>query len=113
MSLMEVMTPEEQSERAELMKAYREVFTSAAGKRVLFDILEMCGMYDAAFTGENNATNFRLGMQEPGKRLIARMNEIDMRFYPQLLLVIAELREMNKAASVNANKGQEDDDIQA
>lgn len=108
----ETLTPAEQSERSELMKAYGEVFRSASGKLVLFDILEMCGMYDAAFTGDNNATNFRLGTQEAGKRMIARLNEIDARFYPQLLLTIAELREMNKAATA-ANKGQEDNDIDA
>lgn len=113
MNLVETLTPAEQSERAELMKAYRSVFMTADGKRVLFDVLEMCGMYDAAFTGENNATNFRLGMQETGKRLIARLNEIDARFYPQLLLGIADLREMAKAANEAVNKGQEDNDIDA
>ncbi len=96
----------------ELRKAYRDTFASPQGKRVLFDILEMCGTYSAAFTGENNATNFRLGLQEGGKRLISRLDEIDARFYPTLLLAIADMKELDKAAA-SANKEQEDDDIDA
>ena len=107
------MTPIDESKAAELAKSYQNVFRSADGKLVLFDILELCGMYEAAFTGDNNVTNFRLGTQEAGKRVIDRLNQIDARFYPQLLLSIAELREMQKAASDAANKGQEDHDIDA
>lgn len=99
------------SERDGINDAYRAVFATAEGKRVLFDVLEICGMYDAAFTGDNNATNFRLGMQEAGKRVIDRLNQIDARLYPRLLLSIADIREMNKAAEAAANQGSEDDDI--
>lgn len=111
--MTETLTQAEQAERDELAKAYAAVFNTADGKRVLFDVLEMCGMYGVAFTGDNNATNFRLGMQEAGKRIVGRLNEIDARFYPQLLLTIAELREINKAAREAANKGSEDNDIDA
>ncbi len=104
----------DETRRNDLEKAYRAVFMTAEGKKVLFDILETCGLYSAVFTGDNNATNFRLGMQEPGKALIARLDQFDNRFYPQLLLTIAELREMEKAAEQRAaNKGQEDNDIDA
>lgn len=108
----EQLSPVEQAERDELSRSYGEVFKSASGKRVLFDMLEMCGVYDLAFTGENNATNFRLGMQEAGKRLISRLDEIDARLYPQLLLAIADFREMTKAA-IAAQQETEDDDIDA
>lgn len=108
------MTAQQDSEAAELDKAYGEVFATASGKLVLYDMLEMCGMYTAAFTGENNATNFMLGKQEAGKQLIDKLNGVDQRFYPQLLLAIADIREMNKAASERAAKlEQEDNDIEA
>lgn len=113
MSLAENLTPQEEVERAELRAAYRAVFATAAGKRVLFDVLEQCEIYNAAFTGENNATNFRLGLQEAGKRLIGRLDEIDPRMYPQLLLGRADLRMMDRAIAekASAKQGSEDDDV--
>lgn len=110
--LSEQLSPREEAERGELVRSYQAVFSSVEGKRVLFDIFEMCGVYSAAFTGDNNATNFRLGMQEVGKRLISKLDGIDARMYPQLLLTIAEMNEMTKAANA-VNKGQEDHDIDA
>ena len=98
----------------EMDNAYRAVFQTPEGKRVLFDILTMCGIYDRAFTAENNATNFLLGKQEAGKAVIARLDQIDNRFYPQLLLTIADQREMQKAADQRAaNQEPEDHDIDA
>ena len=111
--LSEQLSPIEEFERDELARSYRAIFQTAEGKRVLFDVLDMCGIYDAAFTGDNNATNFRLGLQEAGKRLIARLDSIDGRLYPQLLLSIADHKETNKAANAARQKEQEDNDIDA
>lgn len=112
--LTEQMSPLQEIERAALAEAYSAVFASLAGKRVLFDILEQCSLYQTAFTGENNATNFMLGLQEAGKRVISRLDEIDPRIYPRLLLDRADLKIMDQAAADRAaNKGTEDHDIDA
>lgn len=112
--LKEQLSPIETIRRAELVEAYRDVFATASGKRVLFDIIEQCAIYEKAFTGENNATNFMLGLQEAGKRVISRLDEIDPRFYPTLLFANADLKAMDQAAADRAaNKGTEDHDIDA
>lgn len=113
MSGTDGLTPQQEIERDELRRAYREVFETAAGKRVLFDVLEQCETYGLAFTGENNATNFRLGLQEAGKRVIGRLDETDQRLYPKLLLARADIRMMDRAAAevASAQQGTEDDEF--
>lgn len=109
--LNEQLSSSESSERAELERSYREVFATTEGKRVLFDIIELCAIYNSAFTGDNDATNFTLGMQEAGRKVIARLEELDPRFYPQLLLWRGEAKAMEKAAKRAATKGVNDDDL--
>ena len=73
-------------EEQELTDAMREVIASDAGKRVIFWILEQAAIYRDAYAGENAATNYVLGSQAVGRRLIERMDMIDGRLYPRLLL---------------------------
>ncbi|SDL07596.1 hypothetical protein SAMN05428953_12660 [Mesorhizobium muleiense] len=97
--LSEQLSPQEQSERNELVKAFREVAALAAGKRVLFWMLEQAAIYADPFAGENtNATNYTLGQQAVGRKLISKFDEIDPRLYPRLLLDIGELKAMDIAA---------------
>jgi len=100
--LTEALSKREQIERDELNRAFREVFTSAAGKRVLFWLLEQTAIYEEAFTGDDNATNYRLGLQSGGRRLIGKPDQIDPRLYPRLLLDIADLKAMDQAAAEKA-----------
>lgn len=111
--VQEKLTPIERIERDELLKAYRDVFQSTAGKRVLFDILEQCKMYEAAFTPDTNVTNWRLGLQEAGKLLVGRLDMTDPTIYPRLLLDRAQMRKLDQAAADAAARKQEteDDDI--
>lgn len=97
-------------ELAEIEAAFREVFKLAQGKRVLFWMLEQCAIYQDGFTGDNNATNYTLGRQSSGRRLIEKLDQIDPRFYPQLLLDIAEIRAMDRAAADRAAQTEDDDD---
>src|SRR5687768_10052702 len=106
--LNEQLSPIEQFQREELARAYREVFATAAGKRVLFDILEGCAIYQDAFTGDDNATNYTLGKQAGGRRLISKLDEIDPRLYPRLLLEIADLKAMDRAAIARKQEGEDD-----
>lgn len=111
--LSEQLSAQEQSERDELVRAFAEVFALAAGKRVMFWLLEQCAIYADPFAGDQtNATNYTLGQQSVGRKLISKLDEIDPRHYPRLLLDIAELKAMDRAALVaeQAKKEQEDEE---
>lgn len=100
-------------ERDELHAAFRRTLSTVDGKRVLFWILEQCAIYRDAFTGEDNTTNYTLGRQASGRDLIARLDEIDPRLYPQLLMDIAEIREVDRAAvKALTEKKENDDDLE-
>ncbi len=43
--LAEQLSPQDAAERADLDEAFREVFKTAAGKSVLFWMLEQCAIY--------------------------------------------------------------------
>lgn len=111
--LSEQPSAHEEFEREELARAYRDVFATPAGKRVLFDILQECAIYRDPFAGDNNATNYTLGLQAGGRRLISKLDEIDPRLYPRLLLDIADLKAMDKAAADRAAKQEGEDDEDA
>lgn len=100
-------------ERDELTTAFREVFALDAGKRVLFWMLEQCAIYQEAYAGElTNATNYTLGRQGAGRKLIAQLDSIDPTMYPKLLLAVADLRAMDEAAArrrADSEEGEEHD----
>lgn len=106
------MTEDEaRRENEDIERAFLDVFATAAGKRVLFWMLEQCAIYRSAYAGEMTAaTNFTLGMQEAGRKLIGKLDEIDPRLYPQLLHEVSELKAMAQAAQKLANKGNDDDE---
>ncbi|HEY5797668.1 MAG TPA: hypothetical protein VIU82_21910 [Bosea sp. (in: a-proteobacteria)] len=106
----EALTPQQESERHEIDRAFREVFATAAGKRVLFWLLSDAAIYASAFSLEAAATNFTLGKQSAGLALIAKLDELDARYYPQLLLAIADMRETDRAAARAAAVNAGDDD---
>lgn len=108
--LSEQLSPEQAAERADLDQAFREVFTSASGKRVLFWMLEQCAIYEDAYTGDDNATNYRLGQQASGRKLIAKLDELDPRNYAALLLAVADDKAMKRAALERAAQQEDDDD---
>jgi hypothetical protein len=80
-------------------------------RRVMFWVLEQAAIYADAFSGENtSATNYSLGLQAVGRKLISKFDEIDPRFYPRLLLDVAELKAMDRAASEAATTEDEEDE---
>ena len=105
----EALTAQQELERKALDNAFREVFALDSGKRVLFWMLEQCSIYSDAFSGENNATNYTLGLQAGGRKLIAKLDEVDPRFYPQLLLAIGEIKAMELAVKSAAQQENEND----
>ena len=76
------------------------------GRRVLFWVLEQAGVYRDAYTGDDAATNYVLGSQAVGRKLIGLMDRVDARLYPRLLLDVADMREMERAAV--AQDGEDD-----
>lgn len=110
--LSEQLSPEQEITRAEIAKAFRDTLATVAGKRVLYWILEECAIYRDAYCGENNATNYTLGQQASGRKIIAKLDEVDPRLYPSLLTDMAAIREMDRAAAKATadNMGNDDAD---
>jgi hypothetical protein len=108
--LSEQLSQQQKVERDELAKAFRHVLSDARGKRVLFWILEQCAIYQDAFSADNDVTNYTLGQQASGRKVIAQMDAIDPRLYPQLLVDRAEIRERDRAAAKAMAKNQEQED---
>lgn len=107
----EALSPIQEAERAEIDRAFRDVFALASGKRVLFWLLSECRVYGDAFSGDDAATNYTLGLQAAGKKLISKLDDLDARYYPQLLLAMGEMRETDRAiARATADNHGEDDD---
>lgn len=57
----------------DLMLAYKSMLNSPDGKRVLWDILSFCGVFQNAMTG-NSRTYFNLGRQSVGQYLMVALN---------------------------------------
>ncbi|MGX1353375.1 hypothetical protein AB7M49_006996 [Bradyrhizobium elkanii] len=108
--LKEQLSPAEEIARAELAKAFRDTLATVAGKRVVFWVLEQCAMYRDAFSADNNVTNYSLGRQAAGRDVLAKLDEIDPRLYPALLLDMAGVREMDRAAAKATADNMENDD---
>lgn len=110
--LKEQLSSQQEVDRAELAKALREVLATAAGKRVVFWVLEECAIYRDAYCGENNATNYTLGQQASGRKIIGKLDEIDPRLYPSLLTDMAAIREFDRAAARALADNLENDDAE-
>lgn len=100
----------DQVERDAPASAFHHILTDVAGKRVLFWMLEQCAIYQDAFTGDDAATNYTLGRQASGRKLIAKLDEINPRFYPQLLIDIAEIKDRDRSAAISQSSDIEDED---
>lgn len=99
---------QEQEER-ELLLALQAVLSVGQGQRVLFWVLEQAAIYRDAFSGNDAATNYVLGQQSVGRKLIELMDRIDPRTYPRLLLAVADLKAMDRAAA-ETQKPEDDED---
>jgi len=98
------------TERDQLTLSYEAILNTDEGRRVLFDIFERCGVYQSGFTGNNDATNYKAGRRDIGLELLGQIDAVDPRHYPSLLLRIAELKAMDRAAASTKENDDEDDD---
>lgn len=71
------------------------------GRRVLLMILEQCGVYRNAYTGERQATDFRCGEQNIGLFLIGQIERVGPTEYPSLLMERARQLEEKAIALVD------------
>jgi hypothetical protein len=110
--LTEYLSPLDTVEREELDKAFRQVFATAGGKRVLFWMLEQASIYRDPDCGENtHLTAGVVGEQRVGRKLIAMLDDIDPRMYPQLVIDRAEIKAIDKAnADARAAKQEKEND---
>ena len=79
--------------RDQIVLDLEAVLSIPQGRRVLLRLLERCGVYRSAFTGETEATALRLGEQNIGLWLIAQIEDVDPTEYPKLLLEAAQKRD--------------------
>lgn len=111
--IVEQMNTLNRVEHDAIEKAFRELLRTEAGKRVIYWMLEQSAMYEAAYTGDPASTNFMLGKQEVGRRIIGQLDVIDAKFYPQLLMSIAEIRALDRATAEALDRPKDEDDDEA
>lgn len=63
------------NKRSEIVSAYRQVFSSAPGKVVLFDLMRTCGVLKASFIQDANAVQFNEGMRAVVIRILRLLRE--------------------------------------
>lgn len=94
--------PNEENDRkhGDLRQSLAALLDNADGRRVLFWVLEQANIYGDAYKGDDAATNYTLGQQSIGRRVLGLMNEISPRAYPTLLLAVADDEAMARAAQM-------------
>lgn len=81
---MPVLTDEELEYKV-LLGDLRDLVKLPHGRKILWHILSMCGLYNDTFTG-NSQTFFYEGKRSVGLEIIAFMEEADPTMYASLLL---------------------------
>ncbi|RCL00933.1 MAG: hypothetical protein JSC189_001026 [Candidatus Tokpelaia sp. JSC189] len=80
-----------------LVSDMKAVLDFAPGRRLLLWLVEVSGVLRSPWTGDVAATQFRLGEQNMGLRLIALMGRVGEEEYPKLLVQAAQENERMKA----------------
>ena len=90
------MNAHQSFEQQELDRALRAVLATADGKRVLFWMLAEAAVYADAFAASETAMAYQIGRQAVGRRLISKLNHLDPKLYPNLLLAMDEIRSADR-----------------
>lgn len=99
--LKEKLSREQELDRDRTVTDLEAVLRLPQGRRVLLSILDMCGVYRSAYTGERAATDFRLGEQNVGLWLISQIETVSPNEYPALLLERANRAKEQRIAVVD------------
>lgn len=98
-------------ETEELKLAVGRLMATADGKRFVFWLLSRSGLYAEALSpGRPDVTGYALGRQSMGRDVLAQLDAVDARLYPRLMLDMAELRELDRAAHEAAEKARQPED---
>lgn len=99
-------------EEAEIREAFRLMLDTAEGKSVVFWLLGRTGLYANAFETNEAMERYRLGRQSIGLEILGKLDLIDARLYPRLLLERGEDKELERAARLAGTRQTEDGDDQ-
>lgn len=95
----------------DLRASLAAMLATADGKRVVFWLLGRCGIYANAFDpGSEAAERYQLGRQSIGLEILQKLDLIDARLYPTLILERGQQEEMNRAAREAATKSSQPED---
>lgn len=85
---MAKQTPQKKiaSKRMELLSAYKEVFASPAGKKVLYDLMKQFNVLDSTFSSDANEMFFNEGARTVVLRIFKTIN-VDPKQLEQLYLL--------------------------
>ncbi len=75
----------EEREYLNLVSDTRDLLKMPQGKKLLWHILSMCGMYADTFQG-NSRTFYEEGKRAVGLEILSFLEEVDPTFYPRMLL---------------------------
>jgi len=65
--------------------AMREVMKTTSGRTLMWEILDLCGLYSQVFTG-NSQTFYLEGKRSIGLSILQIMQDTDRKMYPKLLM---------------------------
>lgn len=80
---------------AGLRHAWEQVASSEAGKRVLFDLMSRCHVMISQFSPDPCVHAFNAGKQDGGLEIVRSLEAISPRAFPNLLLAMASIRELD------------------
>lgn len=95
-NLTEQPSKDQGLQRDQIASDLEAVLRLPHGRRTLLWLLGLCGVSRTAYQGDEAATNFRLGEQNIGLRLIVKLEEIGPTEYPRLLLEAAQRKDLEK-----------------
>ena len=98
--LTQKLSREDELMRDRVVSDLEAVLRLPQGRRVLSSVIERCGVYRNAYTGEREATDFRLGEQNIALWLISQIEMVGATEYPTLLIERARLNEERRSAAV-------------
>lgn len=92
------MRPSDKKTGADLDRDIQAVLATPAGRSVFAWVFSECLLNVDAMQVNDGLTAYSLGKQAFGRKLIARLDMIDQRIYPRLLLEAADAEMMKRHA---------------
>lgn len=77
------------------------VLQNRCGKEFVLRLLDECGVYRNAYSGEADATMFRLGEQNVGLKIIGMINDVDPSLYPKMMIEAAQTPKEQEVVILN------------